>query len=442
MNCNVLNIPDEVLENLALGTGRPVREFGLQLRSLADSPDELLSLVSNVLCSSATTKLPKHWSWAATQPGHTKSITLDELIAKWNRANDGICLEVARLLADVFCPRFNSQGVRANELPNLDLYSTRLERILPEQYGQWIVEKGSDNTPNCLGKFQLLVAFGKRIEAPMMAIVPLIAHYQISNYYRAQFARQTLDFMEAHRIGLSEERHSSLQSVIAFVEQAQRYDHLQHYAVAYRLASGKWILVDPNMGMASFALEGWELDRRYAELSADRKAHPLEMVIEMSPEYGIECRQIARKFEVTQLRLAEELSGMRHTETEEQIEEHAYVRLTSFQRELGQMKRLKQWTASLRHPAIEIGLAEPRLAAATLSHIGYECSLDAGDQIDRQLVRLGGPQGHLYNVASTLYRASRIEREEAKGAMRALAKLPIVSIANQGLMAKLIRDGF
>lgn len=198
-----MNLPESVTEILLNGTN--VERFAMERLRCCEDRELVLDEVARWILESAVKKLPKIWPWHVTSSNETRYLSLAELLSKWRNSSDGVRLEIARHLSEVFCPRRNSQDTASLQTADPIAESTSIDRVLPELYGEWIIEHGVDNRPNCLGKFQLLVAFGRLLSAPVLSISTIMSHIRLANQYKYELAKSTLDFFDSYGLSLSEE---------------------------------------------------------------------------------------------------------------------------------------------------------------------------------------------------------------------------------------------
>lgn len=196
------------------------------------------------------------------------------------------------------------------------------------------------------------------------------------------------------------------------------------------------------MRIASVASEDWQLDLRYETLNDEKRRFPLGSLLIQNTALENECQKILRAFRIAKSNLINELAQGCQSRHNSDFADRAYVQLTDIHREIGVQRSVQQLTASLHHPCVEISVAEPRMASATLSHIAYELSDETGDCVENELFGLGNCQGHLHNVASSIYRQGTIDRGKIETAIQLLQRMPVRSSMNHRLMSRLLRDGF
>lgn len=438
----VFQFPLEVIPVLSTGVGKEPNEIEALFQRSNFKPNEIISDASILLIKCANEMLPDTWPWAKTSgEGQAQSLTTNQLVTKWRNANDNVRLEIARMLSEVFHPKANSNGEQSSSKSVRDSCDTRVELVLPLLYGKWIHEKGNENLPNCLGKFQLLLALGKHLRIPMLSVSTIQAHYEVTNHYRYLMAKAIRCFFNKHEIELSEKRKEGIEKVIGHVEDARKYSNIQHFSVAYQASDHKWILVDPNMGLASYTPSDWDLDACYNELQKTHGTLPLKSITRISDSHPARCRATYQEFQECLSRFEQEVDEKKQRLGPQEVEDYFYKPLSEFSKQLTEDKECSCLLAELQHPAVEISLAFPRMASATLSHIGYEISHQIGDQVELAFSGLGNSQGHLYNLASSRYRPnSPIPSDVANDAARVLQKTLRLSEMNKRLIVSLLNS--
>jgi hypothetical protein len=419
-----MRYPNRLNSLLAAGCG--VSDERVHQALSLPTQDALITF-GDLLISSAGKHVPVTWPWT-TNTGAQGSLTIAQLTSKWRSGTEGVKLEVARAVAEKWSNDLQTPSVE--ELPEALERTLDVERALPELFANHPLG------PNCLGKFQLLVALGNRFGASMLSISSLVTHAQTSNLIRKWMATQILAFFDKPAMFLSEERRRGLQRIIEFVNLVEARSRIQHFAVAYRMATERWVIVDPNMGLASVAPNDWELDSIWRRLQQGR---PLDSVCLTNANWERDCSQIGFNFE-------QELHRWETSDTNGEIpqrgtndeawSDNCYKSLTKWFRELNATKEVNRYTASLHHAAVEVSLALPRVSSATLSHAAYSLDDTCGDEVELELFDYGDSQGHLYNVASSLYRESSIPVDFAKEAMRRLKTLPVLSMMNRDIVRR------
>ena len=235
--------PREVLQRIAAGVGTEVSTLlaGIDLQSEGESAAHLCSQrlrdaflpreedaqwdnslcdqsyriadklvterIAEALIRGATKALPDHVEWFDTKSDSLKQISVAELSRKWRNGSIFVKKEIGKALASALHPRTYADGSKVDHSDGHDSYDQPSERVLPELYGQWQISLGADNRPNCLGKFQLLIAFGNLFGAQMLALAPLRYAGSTASEYRGKGL--SLDLRHLARAADSLERKTS-----------------------------------------------------------------------------------------------------------------------------------------------------------------------------------------------------------------------------------------
>ena len=152
--------------------------------------------IAQTLVCSATKALPDQIEWFDTKSNAVEQISLAELSSKWRDGSIFVKKEIGKALASTLHPRTHADGSKVDHSDGHDSYDQPSERVLPELYGQWQISLGADNRPNCLGKFQLLIAFGNLFDAQMLALAPLRYAGSTASEYRARACRLIYDTLQ------------------------------------------------------------------------------------------------------------------------------------------------------------------------------------------------------------------------------------------------------
>ncbi|HMO17346.1 MAG TPA: hypothetical protein PKA63_03930 [Oligoflexia bacterium] len=231
--------------------------------------------IGDVITRDAINSLPDFFEWCSGDYPEIKNrLSLQGILGKWVNGSNRMRLEIGRLLASTLHPSNSANGTKKCYKDGADYFDQPKERVLPLLYGKWIHELGADNRPNCLGKFQLLVAFGSLLKVDMLAVSPLRYTTRVLNDYRSAACSVIIETASKYGLQISAKRLSSLADVISHSKDRYSYPDLQHFAVLYRISKDEWMLVDPNAGLASISENSIEISTMYDELERVRKIAP------------------------------------------------------------------------------------------------------------------------------------------------------------------------
>lgn len=203
-------------------------------------------------------------------------MSLGKLVARWKKGNVKTRRQIAKLLAVTFAGKtrqgYSSEDDRANQ---------PAERVLPACFGQWEPDReelppGQEQKPvaNCLGKAIMLAAFGRLVGADTLAVLPIQLAHNIYWRKRGEVAAFCLEGLEASGVPIREERKQSLLTLSACGWAEREEISWSHMAVALRLSPKHWVLIDPNMGMASVFPESWQINDAHDLLTTCCQALP------------------------------------------------------------------------------------------------------------------------------------------------------------------------
>jgi len=415
--------------------------------------------IAQALIRSATKALPSKVEWFDTQSDSVKEISLAELASKWQNGSIFVKKEIGKALASALHPRTHADGSKVDHSDGHDSYDQPSERVLPELYGQWQISRGADNRPNCLGKFQLLIAFGNLFGAQMLALAPLRYAGSTASGYRAKACRMIYDTLQELPICVSEKRQASLFKVFKQKWINDSLPPLQHFAIAYRVDDSNWLLVDPNSGLSSMMPNSDRMGEARIQLEQLKQTAPgasllfcntqeeqgyqqnleltkssCELVSQIGPQL-VECKDWqtleqlltdsgispamlgwddfmditgSNRFEKIALRLYNkayrekeepEFSSVAEVDFEKLRETLVYRYLTFGESEILNHYLCQKEYGMVSHPLYEVSLAEFRMATATISHVALDISPKIGWDTEKILYAFGIAEGHLYNVA-------------------------------------------
>lgn len=189
----------------------------------------------------------------------TLPLTPEQLAQTWRGGDRKTRLQVAKLLAATFV---TAKEDRVSY--EADRRDQPAERVLPARYGRWHLRRGS--RANCLGKAIMVAGFAKMAQARALAVIPTRLSCNEERHHRGLAARICLEELEAANVPLSRGRRRSLESVVGSGRSADRDVSWLHMSIAMDMGKGEWVLVDPNMGMASVIPETWEGNDAYETL--------------------------------------------------------------------------------------------------------------------------------------------------------------------------------
>ncbi len=446
------NAPTDLNFDISIDVAREILGWNLEFDGggSVENPEvnkafEFLDVIAKRISSDAYYMLPDNWIFNPSGAPNVDAISIHSLKRKWQMGSDGVKLEIARMISREFKPTHDSKGNDDRQIKEVDLkpriVNTSLNRVLPNKYGKWIRENGTDNFPNCLGKYQLLVALGDYLNVPMLCIATTKEHYIIANELKLHMATEILSFFKRHNLTLSEERESSIKRSIAYVKSLESISLFQHLSIAFRASENKWIVIDPNMGISSIDPAEWELEQKYSLIQKNKRNCPLMSFQVTSDQVSEICSPAKQTFDEKLLDIEQNFGAIlaniavpEGTERNLAIENFFYKALKSIWGDMETDLQIRKEMATLQHPAVEICDVHMRLASATLSHVAYEISAECGDTVEQILFALGIVQGHLYNVASSILRHPSWNREFSNLAFLVLERIPVLSVMNEGLL--------
>jgi hypothetical protein len=452
-------VTQQLRQTIGVGAEFDLNDNSLWGLKFLPAAAEVVSHCGNALIEAAIDSLPTHIQWYDTTEQCDKPRSLESILALWRCGSSGSRLEIGRAIAATFHPRKRADGVAVDYSKGADSYDQPSERVLPRCYGRWQLERGADNRPNCLGKFQLLAALGKRLGVTMLAVAPLEYGATLTNRYREQACRLVHRTCLELGIKLNTKR---LESVLRVIQQNtinRSLPPLQHFAVLYRVDADCWMLVDPNSGLASYAAEPQQFEQAYQLLVANEAAAPgasllfqdseAETELCVLQEKTLQARQrilsiadslhaaaswpqlravLIRVGVLGELLEADDALDIPGLLVEERADEllrrlwtRAYpdevadfsatalprIRETLVYKHLkaGESEMLTRYQSQVIFgkafpPLYEVSLVPFRLAAATLSHVAFAQSTELGMATEETLYSFGVAEGHLYNVAS------------------------------------------
>lgn len=230
-------------------------------------------------------------------------MSLEELVRRWKKGSVKTRRQIAKLLAVIFAGKtrqgYSSEDDRANQ---------PAERVLPTCFGQWDPAReglppGQDQRPvaNCLGKAIMLAAFARLVGADTLAVLPIQLAHNIYWRKRGEVASFCLAGLEASRVPIREERKQSLLTLSAWGYAETEEISWSHMALALRISPSRWVLIDPNMGMASVFSESWQINEAHDLLTTCCQALPgLSLQLEDKRIYA----RFEREIDICQQRCA------------------------------------------------------------------------------------------------------------------------------------------
>lgn len=255
--------------------------------------------LGQALCEAAYRKLPRTFirpsGYDDMEVSLDLPLSLGALTAMWSASKPGAQHEIATLLAQTFAPKYDRDGKPLQITRKEDRADQGVERVLPELFGVWDPTLGWNNRPNCAGKAELVAAYGGRAGARMYAVSPLRFAATVMIETREKVARIIGDCMQKLGIPLSQARADSLKTVLSSGEQERNLPLGQHLALLLQRSDGSWVLVDPNMGLASVAPESWEMPLVDSKLQELSKIHPGAAVLRRDESFErLYDRQLSR----------------------------------------------------------------------------------------------------------------------------------------------------
>ena len=415
--------------------------------------------IAQALISSATKALPDKVKWFDTKSNSVNEISLAEISSKWRNGSIFVKKEIGQALASTLHPRTHADGSKVDHSDGHDSYDQPSERVLPEFYGKWQNSLGADNRPNCLGKFQLLIAFGNLFDAQMLALAPLRYAGNTGFEYRAKACRMIYDTLQELPIQVSNKRQASLFKVFKQKWINDSLPPLQHFAIAYRVDDANWLLVDPNSGLSSMMPNSEEMNEARAQLEQHQQTAPgasllfcntieeqryqrnleltkraCELITKVAPQlaesedwqtlkqhltdFGIAPAMLgwddfmditgSNRFDKIASRLYNkaynekkepEFTSLAQVDFKKLRETLMYRYLTFNESEILNHYLCQKEYGVVAHPLYEVSLAEFRMTTATISHVSLDISSKIGWDTEKILFTFGIAEGHLYNVA-------------------------------------------
>ena len=160
----------------------------------------------------------------------------------WQRENNRSCVKAIELTVRLLnSTEWHLASKRRMTLP----YNTCVENVLPAQYDSWY---RGPYPPNCLGVAQMLVGLARAHDIPHF-LVEVVRTYDFDNYSAELLLIEGLVAIariHAHQPGME----GVAERLAVFHERAvghvlQASGMQAHYALAVRLPSGNWMVVDP-----------------------------------------------------------------------------------------------------------------------------------------------------------------------------------------------------
>ena len=217
---------------------------------------------SNVLLRSAQDCLPgrfiePHDCWSRIGNKPRKELDLDKIARSWKSRTSKQRYEIGKMLMYLF----RDQESRDSESLVNDNQDQDIDRVLPALYGQWDPEK--KNRANCLGRAQLLAAFGLKADARMLSAVPVEDYWQLLLRKRSEVASKVLRFYAGAGLPLKDRSKKSLQAVKEQIDKRENGVRLHHMTLALQLRGSSWMLIDPNFHMRGYFDEDWQMNDIY-----------------------------------------------------------------------------------------------------------------------------------------------------------------------------------
>ena len=418
----------------------------------------LVERISEALLEAAKDSLPDNLNWYNMKKDRDEDISLSELITNWRNGSRYVKREIGLTLAKTFHPTYHANGSKVDFSSGADSYNQPYSRVLPKLYGKWDIALGADNKPNCLGKFQLLIALGNLFGVEMLTITPLVSAGRTALKYRAEAAKMIYDLFDKIQISISEKRKKSISNVFEQLRINQSLPLLQHFAVCYRLEDSCWLVIDPNSGMSSLFENAQDLEHAYkglikvkdqapgaSILLRDRKDEELYLkklketkkacdlvetyaeeisktrnwsnlkqlmfsigiaseILTWSDYLDISMKDKSKRFDTICLSLYRQIKPEFEgsiTETDFEVLKESLIFRYLIQAEKNMFAHFKdkRGLGHIKHPAYEVSLAEFRMATATISHVAVDLSDEIGCNTEQMLYKFGIVEGHLHNAA-------------------------------------------
>ena len=192
-----------------------------------------------------------------------------EMATKWQTATSDEQLEMLHRLFLIL--RSSNQGKLGE---NLTMESTKkfmadkakerdgFDAYLPKCIGKWDPDTSK---AHCLGKTEMVVAFGRLAGAEVMTVNPVADVNDIISRYRIRAHKLVKDDYFTRQLKGCEPFVDSLMSTELY-EQTRMIQTSFHVGAAIRLANGKWVMVDPHGIAYGLFPEVWNVSRIYDTL--------------------------------------------------------------------------------------------------------------------------------------------------------------------------------
>lgn len=203
-----------------------------------------------------------------------------EMAEEWKDASPERQVEIARDLYFLFGSASQQKEREMNwqtmwQSLNDDLrhnYSdTGEETFLPHLYGKWDKE---NCLANCLGKTQMLVAFGRLVKTPVLVVDPIVGARDTINEWRAEVCQEMHDDIMSRGIYPDEQMWESMMASRHLrMMQEFRLPNF-HSGAALQLGDGRWALIDPHGLDWGVFPDVWQIDNIWQMLCKYQEVLP------------------------------------------------------------------------------------------------------------------------------------------------------------------------
>lgn len=132
------------------------------------------------------------------------------------------------------------------------------ERVLPRLYGKW----GQGGRPNCQGKTQMIIAFARLANAPVLAVSPVLSAHKLKSEWQQVVLRRIKRDLIARNLMDAEPEFS--EGILAD-EMRLRFElnkpDFFHVGAALKLRDGRWVMVDPHVLTWGVFSDSYGMDR-------------------------------------------------------------------------------------------------------------------------------------------------------------------------------------
>lgn len=197
-----------------------------------------------------------------------KNRTFTELARGWRTGSSAYRSDVLQLAVD----SMSSSAARTSEEVQQSRYDQPATRVLPKLYGRWI--PGVEHSSNCLGKAQLMAAFGRMAGAKMLALIPIQPLSRDAELMMGIDSYLAFNIFRSAGISLTPEREQGLLAICTKALESKYDLNFPHYATAFQIKPNVWIMADAGWGITATLPGSWDLDRAYSLLQELKPVTP------------------------------------------------------------------------------------------------------------------------------------------------------------------------